>query len=123
MVYLHINRPFNRLRPDNQHPMWVDTGDAERPHGCNICNYKFGDKTKLIRHLNSVHISQRLKCQWCDWSTKRNDKLFEHAREKHNQNIAAKALNDIGETEEREFWQPSLMHLDFDSVNDQLLIE
>ena len=107
----------------NQRPMWVDTGDLERPHGCTICNYKFVDKAKLIRHLNSVHISQRIKCQWCDWSTKRSDKIIEHAREKHNQKIGVRALNDINGNEQREFWQPSLMHIDFESVNDQLYLE
>ena len=61
MISPKIHRePFNYLRTGNQHAVWVDTGDYYRPHGCNVCRYKFADKAKLIRHLNSVHISQRI---------------------------------------------------------------
>ena len=97
----------------------METGDYYRPHGCNSCSYKFAEKAKLIRHLNSVHISKRIKCQWCDWTTKRGDKLVEHSREKHNQKVGLRATCDINNNEQKKYWPPSLMHIDFDTVDNQ----
>ena len=47
--------------------------------------------------------------------------MIEHASEKHNQMMGVGAINEMsGGNEQREFWQPSLMHINFGYIDNLL---
>ena len=50
---------------------------------CEYCSTSFTEKTNLLRHQKSLHFSTKYKCNKCEFSTTRKDKLREHKFSKH----------------------------------------
>jgi uncharacterized Zn-finger protein len=54
-----------------------------RSHVCNTCGRGFIERSHLIRH-ELIHLQEKpFKCESCDYSSTRRDKLKEHIQKHH----------------------------------------
>ena len=60
-----------------------------RSHTCQECGKSFIEKSHLVRH-EKIHSDQKLKCEECEYTTTRNDKLKDHVSRHHSEEARLK---------------------------------
>ncbi len=61
-----------------------------RSHICAVCGRGFVEKSHLVRH-ERIHLEEKpFRCEQCDYSSTRRDKLKEHVEKHHGDNASAK---------------------------------
>ena len=60
--------------------------EGKKPHKCSICDYSFGKKGKLKRHIQSVHEKNKPhKCSICDYTASHIGNLRKHIKSVHEE--------------------------------------
>lgn len=60
-----------------------------RSHTCQECGKSFIERSHLVRH-EKIHSDQKIKCEECDYTTTRRDKLKEHKAKHHSEEARLK---------------------------------